>query len=161
MRKFVGRTPTRSLRSLSSNGRSCRRTGLTLVEVVLALLTCVLILVTLQMFGFTTVVTAFRAGAVILTLTVLWGLAYLRAPDLTRNGTVLLIIGMLTLSFVPTRALHMRETARRQTAVNHLRQIGQIHQALHDTGTPGNFENHLRDYQRSEASEAGTVTPPQ
>ena len=149
MRKSFSSNSMRPLPSLAPSGS--RRTGLTLFEAIFGLLACVLMLVALQLFSLTTLVSIFRAAPVILILTVLWGLAYLRAPELTKNGTVLLIIGLLTLSFLPSRALHMRETARRHTVRNNLREIGQIMQALQDTGTPGNMEDRFREHESVEA----------
>ena len=129
-----------------------RRSGLTLVETTLSLLACFAILVALQLFGFAAMLSAFRAVALILTLTILWGLAYLRAPDLTRNTTALALVAILTLSLLPIRALHVREAARRQTVTNSMRVMGQVIQASQDAGPRAAHEGSLREDQRSESA---------
>ena len=155
MRRPIKPMPLRSHPGRIPIGHGC---GFALVDALLVLaflflVFCVLF-AAIQTFGFATTFIACWAALVILGLTVLWGLAYLRAPELTRNGTVLLIVGLLTLSVLPKRALTIRETARRQTSVNSLRRIGQVMQALQDTGRPVNVQEQLREYERTEG-EAG------
>lgn len=140
MRKLVGTATTRS--------------GLTLLEAVLGLLLCVSLVVALQIYGLVAVMVAVYAGAVFLGFTVLWALAYLRAPDLTRNGTAIVILALLTLAWVPGRLLETREAARRHVTINNFRRLGQSIQGLRDAGRPGGFEQHYQQYLEFEEAEA-------
>ena len=142
MRKGVSRTTTPV------------RDGLTLLETVLAMLLSVLLIAALQIYGLAAVMTATYAVLLVIGLTVLWALAYLRAPDLTMNASVLLMIAVITLSWVPGRLLEMRETSRRQTVVNHMRRLGQAIQGLEDTGRPDAFEQYLQQQPGAEEAEA-------
>lgn len=127
--------------------RSASRRGLTLTEFIVTLLLCLLAIAATRS-------AAARVALVCLGLTIVWARVYLRAPELTCNASVLIVIGVLTLSLLPIRLLDMREEARRQTARNSLRRIGQVIHALNDAGTPGPVEDRLNDHERAVAGDA-------
>jgi hypothetical protein len=113
---------THGVRTIRTPRRA--RAGLTLFELIVTVLACTVLTIAVWWYGPLQVAAAIRRGMVFLAVVVVWGSVYTRAPDLTRNASVVLLLGFLALALVPGLLQNSREQARRTQCKNSLRQIG-------------------------------------
>jgi len=67
----------------------------------------------LTVTAFSAVAFAFAAGISIVTIPIVWTLAYIRAPEATKYGTVYFVIGTITSSLLVLSIFHARELDRK------------------------------------------------
>lgn len=98
--------------------------GLTLIEVISVTLICGLRMMAFWSYGPLQDARAVRLGAMFVAEAVIWGSAYMRAPELASNVSVLLFVGFLALGLVSGLLQRSQEEARCIQCENSLRQIG-------------------------------------
>ena len=126
--------------SYSPGSRGSPVGGVTLIEVVVIPLLVLFAFTVVNWLGLGGVAFALRLSSVILVAMFVWSCAYVRAPEVTKYATVLLLIGSVTFSLMPCWIVHARTQARRNHSQIRLRQIGwAISEARNGTWRPPNI----------------------